>query len=433
MGLSDYPEGLDPDEADALIEDLAAEPVQITQRELIVERDTGKVRQAGTVSDGHEQRYVKAKRLRCERDLYYFLRTVWNMHWLYPPLHIAVCRWLQQIPPVGKFLLMPRNHCKSTLVAQGIPPHALIQPKEHNVYFPGLPGASTRILMVGENEDRIADHYRPIKQAFEGNELLRALWPHLFWENPKHDAPLWNNTELIIRRDDNYPDPTIRAIGVGGATTGSHPNLMIKDDLTTEKAAREPTTMQVAIDWHKNSRALFEDPQRRLEYLSGTRWNVNDLAGHVLENDATVAVNTRWRTMIEDGQVIYPSKFGTDPERAWQMALEQYDGDFVMASLQYMNSVIQAGITDFDPADLRVYGWENEAIVFDEIDADARLTQEMRGTPAGPPLAVPRLVPDLRGVPLRDPRMDELRGKLLSDEKVVSAFRMRYLRQVRGY
>lgn len=429
MANSDYsiPGALSPNEATSLIDSL--DDAAHVNRELIIEKRTGRVRQAGTVGSGREQQYIRAKRIKCERHLFFFLRTIYKMHWLWPPLHVPVCKWLQSIPPISKFLLMPRNHCKSTIVAQGIPLHTLIQPKDHNIYFPGLPGCDIRILMVGENSDRIGDHYRPVKQALESNELFRAWWPHLAWDNPKRDAPKWNETDLIIPRNDNYADPTIRAIGVGGATTGSHPNMMIKDDLTTETAMREPPTMFKAIEWHKNSRALFEDPQRRLEFLTGTRWAVTDLAGHVEEHDATTAMNTRWRTMVEDGVVIYPTKFGTDPDAAWENALSQYDGDFVMASLQYMNSVIKAGITAFSGDDLRSFRIEGSEFVFDEAEADARLKEELTA-----PLTAEqrsRLRPKRPGDPPYESTA-EFRGKLISDPEVVSAFRMRYLRACRS-
>lgn len=406
---------LDSDGAAALIDSLA--PPRAARRELVIDQQTGRVRQAGAASP--EGKWVEERRTRCERDLFYFLRTVFNMHWLHPPLHLPVCRWMQKVPPRSKALMMPRNHCKSTIVAQGVPPHMLIQPKESNVYFPGLPGASTRILMVGEAEERIADHYRPIKQAFEGNELFRAFWPHIMWKSPKNQAPSWNNSELIINRPDNYPDPTIRAIGVGGATTGAHPNVMIKDDLTTEKAMNEPPTMVKAIEWNRNSRALFEDPLKSLEFFTFTRWAVTDLASDI-ETDASVAMNTRWRQLIEDGEVIYPSKFGDDPDLITQLLLEKHGP--VMFALQYMNSVIQSGLTDFDQDDLRFFRLIGQQLEFDEADADDRLAQEVNH--------VVRKGLEDKKVSLQE--LQSLRGLKLSDPRVVDATRMRYLRQVRG-
>jgi len=419
-----FPVSLPPEEASALIAGLPDAPLDF-QREIVIEPQTGKVRQAGSTHPDGEQ--IVKWRTQCERSLYVFLRGVWNMWWLWPPLHVPVCAWVQRVPPRAKALVMPRGCGKSTIVAQGLPPHILIQPKEHNIYFPGKAGTEQRILMVGENEDRIADHYRPIRQAFESNDLLRALWPHLFWERPSRDAIKWNDTELIIRRDDPYPDPSIRAIGVGGATTGSHPTVILKDDLTTERAANEPPTMHKAIRWHENSRALFAEREAGLEWITGTRWAVTDLIGHVQSNDPTVACNTKWQRIVEDGAVLYPPGFGDNPTTVVDTLRAQH-GD-VMFHLLYMNNVLTSGLTDFDPADLRTFKILGDWLVYDASDADERLEQELR---AASPLAH-STVPDLRGKPLRalfgdgaERPSDRPRGPGMT------AARMAYLRAMRG-
>ena len=117
--------------------------------------------------------------------------------------------------------------------------------------------------------------------------------------------------------------------------------------------------MAKAIEWNRNSRALFEDPLKSLEFFTFTRWSVTDLAADV-EKDATVAMNTRWRQLIEDGTVIYPSKFGTDPEVISKLLIEKHG--FVMYALQYMNSVIQSGLTDFSEEDLRLFRLVGDAL-----------------------------------------------------------------------
>lgn len=370
---------LTPDLAEELFEECSTQT-----RELVIERKTGRVRQAG--AEMSEGAWVERQRHKCESNLYYFLRTILNMWWLEPSLHVAVCDWLQRVPPRAKVLMMPRNHGKSCVVAQGLPLHMLIQPRETNVYMPGLAGAAMRILMVGENEDRISDHYRPLKRALEANELLRAFWPAITWQNPHRDAPVWNNTELIVNRGDEYPDPSVRAIGVGGATTGSHPFVLIEDDLTTEKAANEPPTMQRAIEWHRNAEALLEDPERSLRFVTGTRWAVGDLLDTIEQNDPTFEFNSDWQQIVKDGKPIYPSKFGG------KGVIETLRARFgPMFHLLYMNSIVASGVTDFDESDLRAYRRIGDQLIFDECDADARLAQEVNAPPPEPK------TPDLRG------------------------------------
>src|SRR6185503_12178417 len=134
---------------------------------------------------------------RCETSLYCFLDGVMNYWFFDPNLHKPVCDWLQTCPPYRKMLLMPRNHGKSTIVGRGIPLHAMIQPADHNIYYKGQPGAELRCVMAGETEARAISHMRVIKGALENNVLLRALWPHICWDNPRHQAPKWSDTELI--------------------------------------------------------------------------------------------------------------------------------------------------------------------------------------------------------------------------------------------
>ena len=336
--------------------------------ELVVDRKTGEVRQAGASSSGE---YIQSIRRRAEQNLFYFAKGILGCWWLTPTLHRPICEWLQRIPPRRKMLMIPRGHGKTTLVGQCLPIHMLIQPKE-NIYFPGIDGTNTRILMCGETEGRAKDHLRVVEHHFEQNELLRGLWPHLVWRNPRKDSKKWNDTEMILPREQEYPDPSMRAIGVGGAVTGAHPNVLIKDDLTTEAAANSPVVMQTAIDWHVNSRALFSTPHTDLEFITCTRWAVADLPEYVMTQDHTVEVNEDWRQMIVDGQPIYPENFGQ--EGAVDALMKQFGTRF---PLLYMNSVVDSQLVDFDVADLRFFRLEGETIKFHEDERDMDLHRVM--------------------------------------------------------
>lgn len=328
------------------------------------------MRQAGAAEA--EGKFVRQFKLVCEGSLFAFLDGVMNYWFLEAPLHKPVCDWLTKMPPFRKMLMMPRNHGKSTIVGRGIPLHALIQPKDTNIYFPGEPGTHLRLVMAGETEERAKEHMRVVKAALENNVLLRALWPHVCWDNPRRQAPTWSDTSIIVPRDVEYPEATIRAIGVGGAITGAHPNMLIKDDLTTERAANEPPTMQKAIEWHLDSRALFEDPEKNLEFITGTRWAAYDLPGFILENDPTVQVNEEWRQVVKDGQVIYPWKYGYSGAVA---QLQKEHG--VKFSLLFMNQVAGSDLTDFLLSDLRPYELKNGVIRFVEDERDEEIAKSM--------------------------------------------------------
>lgn len=350
----------------------------LKRAELVIERKSGKVRQAGAAQA--EGRFIQQFKLVCESSLYAFLDGVMNYWFLEPALHKPVCDWLTTFPAYRKMLMMPRNHGKSTIVGRGIPLHALIQNKDSNLYFPGEPGTHLRLVMAGETEERSKEHMRVVKSALENNVLLRALWPHVVWDNPRRQAPSWSDTAIIVPRDTEYPESTIRAIGVGGAITGSHPNMLIKDDLTTERAANEPPTMQKAIEWHLDSRALFEDPEKNLEFITGTRWAAYDLPGYIQDNDATVEVNKLWRRVVDDqNRVIYPWKYGY-PGAVDQLMKEHG----VKFSLLFLNEVSGKDLTDFLLSDLRDYEIKNGVIRFVEDHRDDELAAAMDQRPPEP-------------------------------------------------
>lgn len=280
---------------------------EIAPREIVVDRRTGLARQAGaTMADGN---FVQGLRLRAEGSLYVFAKAIIGRDYLTKSLHLPMCDWLQAVPPRRKLALWPREHCKTSIVAHCLPLHILLQPSERNIYFPGEPGENQRITLVGETETRGKDALRVIKAACENNELLRALWPHRLWDNPRQQALKWNDTEVILPRKAEYPDPHIRAIGVGGAVTGSHPSVLIKDDLVTLEAANSPVVMQTAIEWHVASRALI-NADNALEFIIGTRWAVNDLYAYIQERDPSV--ETVVRSVVESGACIYPQKFSLE-------------------------------------------------------------------------------------------------------------------------
>ncbi len=335
--------------------------------ELYVEKGSGKVRQAGAAQV--EGEFVRKFKKICEQDLFAFLDGVLNYWFLQPELHRPVCEWLTTIPPRRKLLLMPRNHGKSTIVGRGIPLHALIQPKDSNIYYPGHPGTHLRLVLAGETEARAIDHLRVIKSALADNVLLRALWPHACWDNPRKQAPTWSDTVIICPRDVEFAEPTIRGIGVGGAITGSHPNMLIKDDLTTEKAANEPSTMAKAIEWHMDSRALFANPDKDLEFITGTRWAAFDLPGYVQDNDPTVEFNKDWRAVVNrDGKIIYPFKYG------FEGALQQLQTEHgVKFPFLFMNEISGKDTTDFMISDLRDYVLSGGVIKFQENMQDEEL------------------------------------------------------------
>jgi hypothetical protein len=365
-------------------------------RELVIDGKTGRVRQAGAVQD--EGKWILDLKQSAEQDLYVFTKMILKRSYLTPALHGRGCRFLQRRPPYRKMLLWPRKHAKTSVVGHGLPIHVLIQPKEHNVYLPGKDGRDTRILLACEKAGLAEERLRVIMFNFESNELLRALWPHCCWKVPRRDSKKWNESEIILPRPTAFGDPSIRTIGVDGAVTGARVDCAIKDDLISIEAANSAVVMQTAIDWHINTRALYESDDIP-EFIIGTRWAVGDLYDYIMTEEKSVDVSVR--SILEDGELIYPEKFTMLPEPG-KTSIPDLQKEFgVLFWLLYMNSVNNSELTDFNFDQLRFYTIADGKFHFDEDGRDMEI--KTRITPVERPVS-----DGLRGVRLTPEIQDQL-------------------------
>jgi hypothetical protein len=231
-----------------------------------------KARQAG--ADPHHEAWIKTFREKAEKHLYVFTKSVLGRLYLTQNLHLPLCNFLQNISISDrKMALVPRECGKTSIVSHALPLHIIIQPRATNIYFPNEHGYDQRIIIASKAARLATDSLRIIQSASESNQLLKTLWPERFWEDRKQarsQSKAWSNNELILPRDqaNEWPDPTFRAVGVGAAITGSHPSVLIKDDLINEEDHSSPVVMQTAIQWHTVSRALINRPGT-LEFVIG--------------------------------------------------------------------------------------------------------------------------------------------------------------------
>lgn len=339
------------------------EPYIRITREFIVEPGR-RLRQAGTVDPNND--FIDTWREIFEASLFIFCYVVLGRTYLTNTLHYPVCNWLGTTPPYRKMLLLPRNHAKTSIVSHGLPLHMLIQPLG-GLYTPYKRGINMRIMLAGEVQTRADDNLRVIKSICEQNELFRAFWPDLVWDNPRREADKWTETEIVLPRTVDYPDPTIRAIGVGGAITGARHDAHIKDDMISLEAANSEITMQRAWDWHNTSRALLDNQDMSLEFVIGTRWAVSDVYSKIIAEDPSVDYVVR--SAIEDGELIYPEHFTRQAMDQLQIQLGP------LFSLLYMNNVGDPSLIDFPESDLRFFNMVEHLCEYEPDQRDKALEE----------------------------------------------------------
>jgi len=128
--------------------------------------------------------------------------------------------------------------------------------------------------------------------------------------------------------------------------------------------------MDGAIRWHVNTRAMFDDPDKSLEFVIGTRWAVHDLYSYIMQNDPTVS--TLIRSIVENGKTIYPEAFTLE-------TVARLRKEFgVMFALMFMNNTGDPDLVDFTEEDLRFFSLLDGQCIFDEDLRDHSLEANIR-------------------------------------------------------
>lgn len=164
----------------------------------------------------------EAKRQLGRNDLFYLLvfvlkRRDLNRDWLFDR-----CREVQAEPD-DCLDLWARGHYKSTIITFGLTIWEIIRDPEITIG-------------IFSDTNKVAKAFlRQIKSELETNKELRALYPEIFWGNPRKDAPKWSEDEgICVKRKSNPKEQTVEAYGLlDGQPTGRHFRLRVYDDVVT--------------------------------------------------------------------------------------------------------------------------------------------------------------------------------------------------------
>ncbi len=249
--------------------------------------------------------------------------------------HDEMCDELEsQIPIFGtrrqkkKVYLAPRGSYKTSLI------------KAFIVYVI-LKYPNIRIVYGRANDQDAAAVLRSIKNAMQNNPTLVRLFG-----DPEKDAVIWAEEQIVLARPNpNLTDATIATTGLGRTLTGAHPDLVILDDLVTDKNYRSEQA-------HERSRTLLQSVYPVLEphgsvILCGTRWAHNDIYGWVLSQDAKLYEETgirEWdqyvRAVVNDGVWFFPEKLSEEFINQQRRSLSQ---QMMLFSSWYYNSPEEIG------------------------------------------------------------------------------------------
>lgn len=309
-------------------------------------------------------------RIAAEGSLFLFARFILGLTFFTEQFHKSLAEFLHEPRYYRKLALAPRDHAKTMMIKAQIL-HALIQPKNNNIYFPGVAGNELRIVLAGESLENASRHIRVIRIYIEKNPLLRTLWPHL------QPGDKWADHHLVLRRTTNYSEPTLEAVGIETALASRHIDWLFEDDIFTYKAMLSPTLAQRTITWHQASEGVLDEHEnaRSRETVTGTPWAQNDVYIHIIENESSEASDlidadeelkndpnlfrVFRRSAIENNKPIWPERFSLARLRRIERRL-QGTGLF---ELNFLCDYQASSLNEFQRSWLRYFSISDDTIL----------------------------------------------------------------------
>ena len=300
-------------------------------------------------------------RQQCRSSLYFLCKAVLGFKDFNTSVHLPASLFVQNQDAKRKLFMLPRSFFKSYLATIGYPIWLLIQE-----YDPanGFYGSEERILIANATFENAAHFLGKIKSVFEKNTTFQWLFPELI-PNFTDNSLVWNQTEAVIARKNDYPEPTLTAAGVGAAVVSRHFTRIILDDLINEKHTVSPDLMRKAIDWYSYTEPLLVESQKNEILVIGTRWAFNDLYSHIEETEGEYdPINNprgyakHIRKAIENDKPIFPERFDRKELARLRVKLHDY-----MYSCLYLNDPRQPGVNDFDVDWLCYYSFDDKGMI----------------------------------------------------------------------
>jgi predicted phage terminase large subunit-like protein len=239
-----------------------------------------------------------------------------------------------------KLLMLPRGSFKSTIASIAYPIWLLW----HN--------PSLRIMLDCETLANAKFYLSAIKDMIENNEMLKLICVDddggYILEPHKSIAGGFTEDQVILktRTKVGLKEPTLFCSGVDNARTGMHPDVIIMDDMVSERNVTTPAQIEKVKDHYRFSLSLLEP--EGLQVVIGTRYHMADLYNDLITSGA---LDTMIRPAVEkDGTLFFPTRL----TRAFLDGQRKEQGSYIFSS-QYLLTPISDEDAVFKKAWIQYY------------------------------------------------------------------------------
>lgn len=238
---------------------------------------------------------------------------------------------------------MPRGTFKSSIVTIGFTLQYILNDPD------------ARILIDSETYSKAKNFLAEIKGHLEDNTKFREIFKSIHGvypdEGKKNPSVRWTDNAVDLAcRTIKRKEPSISCSGIDRSINGMHFDLIIGDDLHSEKNVTNKDQIDQVIEHYKLLFSLL-DPGCPL-IIIGTRWDYQDLYQYILENERH-RYNIIIRSAIEDGELLFPERLTED----FLEEQKKTQGNYIF-SCQYMNNPVDDETATFKQSYFRHTNWE---------------------------------------------------------------------------
>lgn len=230
--------------------------------------------------------------------------------------------------------LMPRGTLKSTIITIGF----TIQ---WHLNFP-----EDRVLIDSETFTKSNAFLAEIKGHYESNEKLRDIFGTIYrrrndegvyvpiMPDANHRKDKWSDTAINLAcRGRKRKEESISCAGIDVTKNGMHYDLVIMDDLHSDKNTRNAEQIQQVKDHYRLVYSLL-DPGKP-SVVVGTRWDDDDLYQMIIDEEQEDFNFISRAAEAEDGALFYPRRL----DRAALDRFRRKQGSYIY-SCQYLNNPV---------------------------------------------------------------------------------------------
>ncbi len=249
--------------------------------------------------------------LKCKTDLFFLAHDILGYRKMTVKTHQELCDYttsaLPNHPGMPKdenfdptknllLLLMPRGTFKSSIVTVAFSLQFILN--EPNA----------RILIDSETFAQSKSFLREIQDHLMKNEKYRMVFRAIHGMLPytsQSKSKLWKDNEIILPcRTRPLKEASIMCSAIDHAINGMHFDLIIADDLHSNKNVTNKEQIEQVIEHYKLSFSLL-DPGKPLIVI-GTRWHELDLYGHIIDFEKQDFNILKKSAYNDDGSLFFP-------------------------------------------------------------------------------------------------------------------------------